>query len=297
MGNFAAGIVLYNPDIERLRSNITAIYKQVKVVFCYNNNSKNTGDIKELIKEFENVVLIDKKENLGIATAINEIAEVANKKNITWLLTLDQDSICPPDIIRKFCKYIDDPKIGIICPLIIDKRRPKKEKPKEIVMVTDYCITSGSFMNLQIFRKLEGLDEYLFIGLVDDDYCYRILLNGYKIIQINNVILDHELGEILPSKYSKFFLRLGEAINSEKIKALSYKRKVSAMRVYYATRNIVYLANKYKEYPVYKFSVRYAIINGISNIIRSQNKIETLLAFFRGLFEGFKGNKEKNRYH
>lgn len=289
--NFAAGIILYNPNIERLKDNIESIYKQVKTVYCFNNNSQNITDIKKVIEEYPNVVLLDCEENLGIASAINIIANVAIENKVTWLLTLDQDSICPIKMVENFKAYIDIPDVGIICPLMLDKRRPLVEPPKEHSSYVEFCITSGSFMNLRIFEKLHGLDDKLFIGLVDDEYCYRLRLNGFKILQINKVVLDHELGDLTPSKHAQLFLKLGSHLHSKKLKALSYKRNVSPMRVYYATRNIIYLSEKYKKHSMPKFSVNFAVRNGLSNIIRSKNKILVFKAFIKGMIAGKKMNK------
>lgn len=288
MGYYSAGIILYNPDINRLRDNIESIQKQVDIVYCYNNNSENTYLIEKLIEKYSNVVLINDSVNSGIPMAINKIADIAIENNYTWLLTLDQDSICPADMIESFERYINISDIGIICPLIVDSRRPKYNKPKEPISIVDFCITSGSFMNLDVFKKLGGLDSTLFIGLVDDEYCYRLRLNNYKILQINDAVLDHELGELTPSKYSRLYITLGSLFHCEKIKALSYKRKVTPIRVYYATRNIIYLSHKYKNNPTYKFTMNYAVKNGISNILRSQNKLLVSRAFVKGIIDGIK---------
>ena len=291
MNEFAANIILYNPDINRLQSNIEMIKDQVGIVYCYNNCSNNTDEIEALVAGFSNVRLINKEQNNGIAIAINEIAKIAIHSKFTWLLTLDQDSVCPGNMIETFKDFINEPNVGIICPFVIDRRRPKVTIPQDNYSYVDFCITSGSFMNLSIFERLGGLDDKLFVGQIDDEYCYRLIINGYKILQINNIILDHELGKLKPSKYAVYFLRMGEKFHSSTLRALSYKRVVLPIRVYFATRNIVYLSHKYKNNPTYKFSIKFAIKNGLSNIIRSQNKISVTKEFIRGLIEGRRMNK------
>lgn len=290
MNDSAAGIVLYNPDLERLKESIISIQSQVKMVYCYDNDSKNKQEIKELLLKYDNVIYLSNNQNLGIATAINKI--VAHSKNdaIKWLLTLDQDSICSENMVVEFSKYKQLEEVAIICPLMVDKRRPEIEIPSETCLTVDFCITSGSFMNLKLFDKIGRMDDYLFVGLVDDDYCYRTKLFGYKIIQINSVVLDHELGSLTTKKISKQILKLGELFSSNKIKALSYRRTVSPMRVYYATRNIIYLSKKYNDYPAKKFSKKMAIYNSLSNILRGHNKIEIL----RASIKGFSTARKKN---
>jgi len=285
MGQFAAGIVLYNPEIGRLKENIDTIQRQVQKVYCYDNASKNKLEIKELLSKYDNIIYIPDNQNVGIATAINRIVGQSKLEGITWLLTLDQDSICPENMINEFEQYIHINEVAIICPLMIDKRRPIIEIPHETCSDVDFCITSGSFMNLELFDKIGKMDEYLFVGLVDDDFCFRIKLLGYKIIQINSVVLDHELGDLIPKRLSAIYLKIGEFFNSNIIKSLSYKRHVSPMRIYYATRNIVYLSNKFSK-PPKKFRKTFAIQNGVISIIRGKEKIKIANAIIVGYRDG-----------
>lgn len=45
----SAGIVLYNPDINRLKQNIKAVIPQVDVLVLYDNGSKNITKIEKMI--------------------------------------------------------------------------------------------------------------------------------------------------------------------------------------------------------------------------------------------------------
>lgn len=283
----AAGIVLYHPDYFKLKQNLEAITCQVKTVYCY-NNGLGDNNIEELLNEFTNVVLIGNGTNDGLSIAINMMASLAMTSGSTWFLTLDQDSVCQQGMLEEFGKYTSDTSIGAICPLMVDKRRPVVDQHSGPVESVNFCITSGCFMNLDVFQKIGKLDEYLFIGLIDNDYCHRLKVHGFEILRINNMELDHELGNLTPSRFSKVYLFLGELLKSEKIKALSYKRSVSPLRVYYSTRNIVYLSKKYPNDAVQEFSKVYAIKNGLSNVVRGQDKIKILKAFIKGYNDGVK---------
>ena len=285
MNRCAAGIIIFYPDLERLKKNIDAIIDQVDVVYCYNNGVNDNNALLNLLSHYSKIRLIGTGDNDGIPIAINKMAYDAINNNMDWFLTLDQDSICPNEMIKNFLIYIDDKNIGAICPLIVDRRRPQEIKPENRIEEVDFCITSGCFMNLNVFEKIHGMDEYLFIGLVDNEYSYRMIVNGYKIIRINSVVLDHELGNITPSIFSGFFIKLGELFHCQKLKALSYKRSVSPFRVYYATRNIIYLSRKYPNSGVKEFSMSFAIRNGVSNIIRSGLKPKVIKSFYKGFKE------------
>ena len=46
-----AGIVLYNPDLERLSENVSAIIPQVDILLLVDNKSNNINEIISLYKE------------------------------------------------------------------------------------------------------------------------------------------------------------------------------------------------------------------------------------------------------
>jgi len=110
-----AGIVLYNPDISLLKKNIEAIRNQVAKVALVDNGSDNIAEVQSLINKYENACLISNDDNLGIAKALNQIMERAKEENAQWVLTLDQDSICPDGMVKKYQAYIND-NVGMICP-------------------------------------------------------------------------------------------------------------------------------------------------------------------------------------
>ena len=68
-----AGIVLFNPEIERLNENIEHIRKQVPMLILVDNGSSNLEDVKSLICDVPNIILLENGKNLGIAQALNRI--------------------------------------------------------------------------------------------------------------------------------------------------------------------------------------------------------------------------------
>ena len=74
---YIAGIVLYNPDLGRLKENIESICKQVDKVILIDNGSDNIREIEDLIKEYLNCILLKNGENMGIAYALNQILKYA----------------------------------------------------------------------------------------------------------------------------------------------------------------------------------------------------------------------------
>lgn len=288
MKNYAAGIVLYNPNIQRLKKNLDAICPQVERVYCYNNGFKRIEEIFTLLANYENLVLLGEGTNVGIAKALNVIVDEAEKDDIQWILTLDQDSVVCDKMVSALEMLTIQEKAAIICPIIEDIRR-KNERPANVrnsFSDIGFCITSGSFMNIKILKEIGGFDEFLFVGLVDNEICYRLKINGYRIIRNNAVVLNHELGNLTPSKHEKMFLKIGEILRSETIKKLSYKREVTPLRLYYATRNMLYMKKKYIRYIEKSYWDKRIIKNSLSSVIRGKQKWNLIKAIYKGILDG-----------
>lgn len=228
-----AGIVSYNPDIDRLSDNLSAISPQLNEIVIFDNGSEFQSVIRKRIQNYHNVKLISSDKNIGIAAALNRLMEYGEKKNYIWMLTLDQDSVCNCNYITSIQSYLYiKPNIGIVAPVIIDRNigvighNPVKE-----YACVNTCITSGAVINIKIWKKVGKYDESMFIDSVDFEFCYRVRKNGYKVIQIRDAQLLHEIGQ---SEHRKF---------------LFWKVTVSghsAFRKYYIARNNVYYPLKHR---------------------------------------------------
>ena len=264
-----AGIVLYNPEINRLMENIACIYKQVDKVLLVDNNSNNIEGIKKSINLFikQNNIsntffkIIYNKKNEGIAYALNEILNYAYDNKYEWFITLDQDSIARDKLIENYKKYINVNKIAMMTCVIRDRNFSEIHFPKNNFEYISRCITSGAFNNTEILKKIGGFDNYLFIDSVDFDICAMIIENGYKIIKINYEGLLHEVGHAI---IVRPFLRREFVYNH------------SPQRVYYIIRNSIILMKKHRSLNNMKNKIKlkkrkYLILRYQNN--REENKL------------------------
>ena len=193
---YIAGIVLYNPDLGRLKENIESICKQVDKVILIDNGSDNIREIEDLIKEYLNCILLKNGENMGIAYALNQILKYAYENDVKWFLTLDQDSVCSRNLINTYSKYIEIPGVAIITSCIKDRNYELKDsfRENEEYRFVTYCITSGALMNTEICERCGGWDNKLFIDNVDGDICINLKKRGYKVLSLHYNGLLHEVG-------------------------------------------------------------------------------------------------------
>lgn len=277
MDSIFAGIVLYNPDINRLFENVSHIANQVDKVILVDNGSNNKIEIKEILNKFNNVQYIDLLENKGIAYALNVIARETKKANVKWVLTLDQDTVCEDNIISKYRTYLDIMDIG---QLTCNYRDRNFEITTEIKQMgseledMDWCITSGALLNIKAWESVGGFDELLFIDEVDYDICLTMRENGYHIYKANFTGFIHEIGNGKTLKYG--FVE---------VKTWNH----SPIRRYYGARNAIIVAKKHEELNYYR-----AILGAIKHIILifvfENQKIKKFTAGVKGLHDGIKEN-------
>ena len=275
MHDIIAGIVTYNPNMNRLKSNLDAVKSQVQMIVVADNGSNNIQEVNSLIKNINSAILLNLEKNYGIAFALNRIFEYAEKKNYEYVLTLDQDSVCGPNLVFELKKYAFN-GIGIVSPAIWDINRNDNEALSSLYGHSeeiDQCITSGALTSVEAWKDVAGFDEVMFIDGVDFDFCDRIKKYGWRIIQSNSTYLEHEIGHITIRR----FLGFPVAIKNH-----------SAFRKYYIAKNIIYLDRK-KHSSAYPILSLARILKQVCLVVMYEEyKAEKLRSLLRGMRDGFK---------
>lgn len=269
MSTVAAGIVTYQPNLDRLHENILAIYKQVDKLIIVDNNSDNYKDMKNKISEFDNITLIKNEKNDGIARALNIIVDYCTQIDIEWVMLLDQDSVISIDAIDNYKKYFLLDYVALISPTIKD-RNEKDNKVNELITsnyeIVDKSITSGSMINVNVNKKIGGYDENMFMDYVDFEYCYRLKKAGYKMIKMNNVVLLHQLGNL--SVYNFFGIPIRITNHSPQ-------------RTYYYHKNYMYFLSKHN-LSKRKYYLRLPI-SIIKILLFEKHKLKKILSIYNGI--------------
>lgn len=273
-----ASITTFNPSIAKLRENIAAVISQAERVLIVDNGSGNCDEIQMLLKEFgdDRVILKRFQTNKGISKALNAAAMYFYSEHYDWLITLDQDSVVPPNLTSVYLRYIYLEKAAVLSPIIrydngvIDNGFESEKKYKEI----DKCITSASMIKLSVWEEVHGFDDKMFIDYVDFDYCFTVREHGYRIYCCSEAILEHELGK---SDAKRLFLIAGP----KKIRVYNH----SPQRTYYYTRNALYFIKKHKVHGLinkkqeYKILLRWLMIK----LIYEKNRLKCFKAIIKGM--------------
>ncbi|AUJ31885.1 MAG: glycosyltransferase [Liquorilactobacillus nagelii] len=289
-------LVTFNPNIPKLKESLNRIINQVSKVIIVDNGSNNISSIKKLSVQLE-IKLLDLKKNYGIAGAQNRGFEFFFKNNFKWVLTLDQDTMVPFDTVKKMraSKKFKDSSTAILAMKYYDPSwKPAQikratEKQKETETQKWRIISSGNLVRTDIWNLVDGFDEWLFIDQVDFDFNAKVILAGYKIWQVNNLIMEHEIGKSIKKPVLTMMLLF---------KPNEFILDHSPMREYYIARNTIVYSKRYSSHPdleKFKTNLFHEIIMTRKILLYQKPRIKKIQASWRGIVDGIKYDPEKDQ--
>lgn len=237
-------VVLYNPENDVL-DNIEKYRPFLDHLFVVDNSTNVNEKMVNTLKEYNNVKYISLDGNQGIGKALKVGLSEAIKCGADICLTMDQDSIFPSEKIDDIKDYLEK-NIGEYA--IIGLNFNSVDTTKGIVDVKT-LLTSGNFINITDYKRINGFNEDLFIDCVDFELDEQFANLGRKIGYINDISLTHKMGNPITVKFLW-----------KKYTALNH----SPIRYYYRFRNGYYLYKKNKNFYRFLkkqfFSVRLKVI-------------------------------------
>lgn len=262
-------VVLYNPDVLRLKKNIEAYSKHVKTVLLWENMPSDVAQPLRLL-EGENFVYYNAGANLGISKALNYAWNYARKNDYTHILTMDQDSVFESfEVFLKAALLKMDEENCIIGPI------PNCSHIGKGAFVTPpygHIITSGMFMKVNILNWLGGYNENLFVEAIDVDICYRAISRGIKVYYYDGANLNQTYGDYNVKKV------MGHLI---------YSANYSPWRLFYIFRNH-YLIYRHFNRPrkLFKLIINYYYVYLKGIIFVENEKIPKIYAIIKGSLYG-----------
>lgn len=274
-----AGIITYNPTLTDVSTCLEALCNQVERVIIVDNASKNVKSLQEVVSKYANVTLVKNSQNIGFAKALTQVFKWAKSQGFNWVLTLNDDSVVPSNMISEYKKILENQgslvnqknaknsKIAIVCSLLKNRLDGTILHSK---CHEDECITSGSLTSVEAWAKIGGFDEWLEIDGVDFDFSRRLVRAGWKIVECQNVIMEHQIGK-------------ARSIN------LIIKHPIvwnhNANRKYYIARNMQVVDYKMGTYSYVK-SLRAVVRDMIFVVLWEKNKFAKIRAMIRGFKDG-----------
>lgn len=205
----AAVLTAFRPD-SRLVDVVQSALAQCLGVVVVDNTPMGGVTARELLGSQPNVVVIESRENLGLASALNRgVAETGESE---FILFLDQDSVLERDVVSRLQELLDaEPTRGIAAPAPWDAEADRYLDPRTalrpMVSTMPVVITSGMLMRRRAWRQTQGMREDFFVDCVDQDICLQVRRAGWSIVQDRSVLLRHTLGEATWHGFWVFRLR------------------------------------------------------------------------------------------
>lgn len=271
---------------------LNQIVTQVDSVLIVDNHSSNDSvSILEDLSKHSNIHLIKNESNLGVATALNQAVEWAQKQGYAWLLTLDQDTIPYPYLIEKLITCLKEfdgaGEVAIIGANYFNRFFG------DININLDGCgdgscieaasvITSGSLLSLSAAQNIGRFRDDYFIDHVDDEYCLRARLKGYKILLTREALMEHVI--CAPIRRKILWKRLSSP-------------NAPAFRRYYQARNHIALIKEYyrNEPKWVRESIRIRIKEFLLILLLEDGKFGKMRQIFQGVIDGILGKMGPKR--
>ncbi len=307
-------IVSYNPTPEILLSSLKATSEQVDTVLIVDNASKNIDELIQCIDEYQSssklkISILKQPENIGLGAAHNIGIAKAKKSGFSHVLLMDQDSVPLPDMVTNLLSaehkklkqkvsafgvnYLNadngSESFFIQFGKLKFNRLSCNQQDVDGCVKTDFLISSGSLISLEVIEAVGGMDEGLFIDHVDTEWFLRAKAKGYTAYGVCDAVMQHGLGEMTHKIAPLGLKNVGRERNVPQHKPFRY---------YYIFRNSVLLYRRNYPSVWWKWNdfqrlIFIAIMFGLFKAPRLQNS----KMMFSGIMDGLRGINGKAEFH
>jgi|Deesub1362A_J573_1020465.scaffolds.fasta_scaffold00355_24 hypothetical protein len=261
-----------------LHSLLATNYNNLKICFTDNGSTDNSVEYVRSLRD-SRVLIVELKENFGWSGGNNRGAK--HCKDCEYLVFINNDvAITDANWLIKLINLMElNPKIGVAQPLIhnadgsvcagfslgrlgFSKMRTSYEDDKPLFYVSGAAMVTRT----NLFFKLGGFDESLFLFHDDVDYAWRVLLAGYS-------------GAI--AKSSRVYHFVGKSVGSNPY--------AHALRMYYVIRNNIWVMFRNYTWSSFLIFLPLTMIASITSFfLRALRDKETLRlkSIISGLIDG-----------
>lgn len=286
-------IVTYNPNISQLKACIASLLPQSEKIIIVKNSDERLDDA-----DFQNekIMQVQLDRNYGIAYAQNRGIEFAFAHGADFLLFSDQDTLYPPDFLKKalacFARHINE-NVAVVVPVFYNEN--KKQLAKVSIAKTKavcpaisgdmylaQAISSGSLCSVKVFKTVGMMNERLFIDWVDTEWCWRATKVGCKIICATDNVIHHSMGDSFKKVFGRkivmysdfrnyFFLRNGTYLLFHS-RLLSPREWISLAKFMFLKSLLFFLTGRFSISRIRLF-VR-TIVKGLTNNFSLEEEIK-----------------------
>lgn len=277
--NVCAVVVAYYPD-EEFEARLQAILPQVaRLVVVDNSLEAAPPSLKLRTAWGDRLHYMGNCANRGVAAALNQGLEYALQQGLPWLLTLDQDTQCYPDMVGILGSAYESsqPRPAVVGsnyfdPLNLRLKVPTDDEAESLEQKT--VITSGSLVNACVARLVNGFRDDYFIDQLDHEFCLRVRAHGYRVVISRRPAMAHSVG------------RPGGA----RLPFLGLLPNHPPVRKYYIARNtLVTVAEYWRKEPAWCLRRLTRLVLGLVEMaLLEDHRFTKVRAFWGGVMDGLR---------
>jgi rhamnosyltransferase len=291
--------VTYEPDLQILEAQLIQLPGAMhKVIVDNGSEAAKIAALRQLISRIPNAMLHENGSNKGLPVALNIGAHCVHQQMnppADYFLFLDQDTEPSPDALMALieayeCLQAQGRKPGCVGPRLVDpsteldhgfhqinglfwSRIHARIESDPVSCSNLNC--SGTLVKAELFHRLGGFDEDLFLDHLDTEWSFRVLAAGYGLFGIPGATFTHRMG--LAS--FKFWL----------LRWRIWPYRVP-LRHYYLFRNTISLMRRDYVPLVWKFwAINKLVVTLIVHMIVDRQRWKQCTYMVAGLRDGFQG--------
>lgn len=209
--------VTYNPDLAILRAQLDALPRGASKIVVDNASAPALREgLRALLRNRPDALLLEHRENLGLAAALNAgvRAAAAATPAPEDVLLLDQDTEPEPGSVDALVSALhaltaSDPAVAAVGPRLLDvdtglehgfhqlrgwriarRHLDAASAPLDVIGLNG----SGTLVRLAPFLGAGGMDASLFIDHVDTEWSFRMRAAGYRLCGVPAARFRHRMG-------------------------------------------------------------------------------------------------------
>lgn len=273
--NIIGVVFLYNPEIEKVISNISKYIDGLsKLIIWDNTPEENESVIRRCFINtpfYHKLIFWGNTGNIGLARPINEAIKFTIKEKYDALLTMDQDTIW-----TNFNYYISKiEKFGLNGHIFSPCINREFSSSEDLIKRKEPLINSGTIYSVEALKIVGQMNETFFTEGMDNEYYFRALYNGIDVFLVPKAVILQNIDDV---HYYKFPIKIVAC-------------RFSPQRLYGITFGIRYIMREFpydkKIQDYYKWWIRhhYGIKLLIKILFFEDNKLEKLYMYFKGYID------------
>lgn len=286
-------LVAFNTPAATVLETAARLSPQLSALLVMDNSDDGFG-LAETLESLRsaNVEHHSMHGNAGIAAAQNAGIARSIDLKADAVLFLDDDSTFPTDGVSTLWRELHeerlrDPRTAGIGPRIVDARTGQaliavwegsRVRPGHVETLVEaaYLVSSGALIPSSSFERFGTFRSEYFIDHVDQEWGFRVGLNGGRLVITSSVTMQHQLGDE-PTVTRAGAVRYGHA---------------SPIRDYYLTRNAILLMRDLRFPPLrYIDLTRVLGESALRKILGPNRSLTQRRIVLRGLWDGLRNKR------